>query len=288
MKVPFNINLTGKTAIVTGGSGTLCSAMAYGLAVCGAKVAIIGRSKDKLAAVSGKLIKDAHDEYNKNVTVKGYSCDVTNKEELIVTYEAIKSELGSCDILINGAGGNQPGAITSIEMLKKEKSDSDYSFWNLDEDKIRDVMDLNYMGTLLPIQVFTKDMVEKRSGSIINIASVTSILPLTKVMAYGNAKSAILNLTQWLAVHFGESGIRCNAIAPGFYAAEQNHDLLFNTDGTYTDRARKIIAGTPMGRFGNPEELIGAALFLASDETASFVNGIVLPVDGGYSAYSGV
>lgn len=288
MKVPFNINLSGKTAIVTGGSGTLCSAMAYGLAICGAKVAIIGRNKEKLASVSEKLTKDALDEYNKNVIVKGYSCNVINKDELSAAYETIKNELGSCDILINGAGGNQPGAITSIEMLKKEKEDSDYSFWNLDEDRIRDVMDLNYMGTLLPIQVFTKDMVEKRSGSIINIASVTSILPLTKVMAYGNAKSAILNLTQWLAVHFGESGIRCNAIAPGFYAAEQNHDLLFNTDGTYTDRARKIIAGTPMGRFGNPEELIGAALFLASDETASFVNGIVLPVDGGYSAYSGV
>ena len=288
MKVPFNINLSGKTAIVTGGSGTLCSAMAYGLAVCGAKVAIIGRNKEKLACVSEKLTKDALDEYNKNVIVKGYSCNVINKDELSAAYETIKNELGSCDILINGAGGNQPGAITSIEMLKKEKEDSDYSFWNLDEDRIRDVMDLNYMGTLLPIQVFTKDMVEKRSGSIINIASVTSILPLTKVMAYGNAKSAILNLTQWLAVHFGESGIRCNAIAPGFYAAEQNHDLLFNADGSYTDRDRKIIAGTPMGRFGNPEELIGAALFLASDETASFVNGIVLPVDGGYSAYSGV
>ena len=288
MKVPFNINLSGKTAIVTGGSGTLCSAMAYGLAVFGAKVAIIGRNKEKLASVSEKLTKDALDEYNKNVIVKGYSCNVINKDELSAAYETIKNELGSCDILINGAGGNQPGAITSIEMLKKEKEDSDYSFWNLDEDRIRDVMDLNYMGTLLPIQVFTKDMVEKRSGSIINIASVTSILPLTKVMAYGNAKSAILNLTQWLAVHFGESGIRCNAIAPGFYAAEQNHDLLFNADGTYTDRARKIIAGTPMGRFGKPEELIGAALFLASDETASFVNGIVLPVDGGYSAYSGV
>ena len=288
MKVPFNINLSSKTAVVTGGSGTLCSAMAYGLAVCGAKVAIIGRNKEKLASVSEKLTKDALDEYNKNVIVKGYSCNVINKDELTAAYETIKNELGSCDILINGAGGNQPGAITSIEMLKKDKADSDYSFWNLDEDRIRDVMDLNYMGTLLPIQVFTKDMVEKRSGSIINIASVTSILPLTKVMAYGNAKSAILNLTQWLAVHFGESGIRCNAIAPGFYAAEQNHDLLFNTDGTYTDRARKIIAGTPMGRFGNPEELIGAALFLASDETASFVNGIVLPVDGGYSAYSGV
>lgn len=288
MKVPFNINLSGKTAIVTGGSGTLCSAMAYGLAVCGAKVAIIGRNKEKLASVSEKLTKDALDEYNKNVTVKGYSCNVINKDELTAAYETIKNELGSCDILINGAGGNQPGAITSIEMLKKEKEDSDYSFWNLDEDRIRDVMDLNYMGTLLPIQVFTKDMVEKRSGSIINITSVTSILPLTKVMAYGNAKSAILNLTQWLAVHFGESGIRCNAIAPGFYAADQNHDLLFNADGTYTDRARKIITGTPMGRFGNPEELIGAALFLASDETAGFVNGIVLPVDGGYSAYSGV
>ncbi len=288
MKVPFNINLSGKTAIVTGGSGTLCSAMAYGLAVCGAKVAIIGRNKEKLASVSEKLTKDALDEYNKNVTVKGYSCNVINKDELTAAYETIKNELGNCDILINGAGGNQPGAITSIEMLKKDKEDSDYSFWNLDEDRIRDVMDLNYMGTLLPIQVFTKDMVEKRSGSIINIASVTSILPLTKVMAYGNAKSAILNLTQWLAVHFGESGIRCNAIAPGFYAAEQNHDLLFNADGTYTDRARKIITGTPMGRFGNPEELIGAVLFLASDETAGFVNGIVLPVDGGYSAYSGV
>ena len=288
MKVPFNINLSGKTAVVTGGSGTLCSAMAYGLAVCGAKVAIIGRNKEKLAYVSKKLTKDALDEYNKNVIVKGYSCNVINKDELSAAYETIKNDLGNCDILINGAGGNQPGAITSIEMLKKEKEDSDYSFWNLDEDRIRDVMDLNYMGTLLPIQVFTKDMVEKRSGSIINIASVTSILPLTKVMAYGNAKSAILNLTQWLAVHFGESGIRCNAIAPGFYAAEQNHDLLFNADGTYTDRARKIITGTPMGRFGNPEELIGAALFLASDETAGFVNGIVLPVDGGYSAYSGV
>ena len=288
MKVPFNINLSGKTAIVTGGSGTLCSAMAYGLAVCGAKVAIIGRNKEKLASVSEKLTKDALDEYNKNVIVKGYSCNVINKDELSAAYETIKNELGSCDILINGAGGNQPGAITSIEMLKKEKEDSDYSFWNLDEDRIRDVMDLNYMGTLLPIQVFTKDMVEKRSGSIINIASVTSILPLTKVIAYGNAKSAILNLTQWLAVHFGESGIRCNAIAPGFYAAEQNHSLLFNQDGSYTARAGKIIAGTPMGRFGNPEELIGAALFLASDEASGFVNGIVLPVDGGYSAYSGV
>lgn len=288
MKVPFKTDLTGKTAIVTGGSGTLCSAIAYGLAVSGAKIALIGRRLDKLQEVTGDMTAKAEREYGKKVIVKGYSCDVTDKIGLVQVYEIIKRELGSCDILINGAGGNQPGAITSIEALEKEKGVEDYSFWNLDEDRIRDVMNLNYMGTLLPIQVFTKDMVEKRSGSIINIASVTSILPLTKVIAYGNAKSAILNLTQWLAVHLGESGIRCNAIAPGFYAAEQNHRLLYNEDRSFTKRAEKIIAGTPMRRFGNPEDLIGAALFLADDEASAFVNGIVLPVDGGYCAYSGV
>ena len=288
MKVPFNVDLTGKTAIVTGGSGVLCSAMAYGLAVNGAKVAIIGRNKEKLAKMSETLTENAKNEYGKDVTVKGYSCNVLDKEELVKTYEQIKAELGSCGILINGAGGNQPGAIASVKMLKKEKQEDDYSFWDLKEENIRTVMDLNYMGTLLPIQVFTRDMVEKRKGSIINIASVSSILPLSKVMAYSNAKSAVQSLTQWLAIQFGQSGIRCNAIVPGFYAAEQNHDLLFNKDGSYTDRAGDIIAGTPMGRFGNPEELIGAALFLASDDAAGFVNGIVLPVDGGYSAFSGV
>lgn len=288
MKVPFSVDLTGKTAIVTGGSGVLCSAMAYGLAVNGAKVAIIGRNKEKLAKMSETLTENAKNEYSKEVTVKGYSCNVLDKEELVKTYEQIKAELGSCDILINGAGGNQPGAIASVKMLKKEKQEDDYSFWDLKEENIRNVMDLNYMGTLLPIQVFTRDMVEKRKGSIINIASVSSILPLSKVMAYSNAESAVQSLTQWLAIHFGQSGIRCNAIVPGFYAAEQNHDLLFNKDGSYTDRAGDIIAGTPMGRFGNPEELIGAALFLASDDAAGFVNGIVLPVDGGYSAFSGV
>ncbi len=288
MKVPFNVDLTGKTAIVTGGSGVLCSAMAYGLAVSGAKIAIIGRNKEKLTKMEENLTENAKNEYGKDVTVKGYSCNVLDKEELVKTYEQIKADLGSCDILINGAGGNQPGAIASVKMLKKEKQDDDYSFWDLKEENIRNVMDLNYMGTLLPIQVFTRDMVEKRKGSIINIASVSSILPLSKVMAYSNAKSAVQSLTQWLAIHFGQSGIRCNAIVPGFYAAEQNHDLLFNKDGSYTDRAGDIIAGTPMGRFGNPEELIGAALFLASDDAAGFVNGIVLPVDGGYSAFSGV
>ena len=237
---------------------------------------LTGEERDRVVALQKKI--------GLPVTIPDY----IDKEELVKTYEQIKAALGSCDILINGAGGNQPGAIASVKMLKKEKQEDDYSFWDLKEENIRNVMDLNYMGTLLPIQVFTRDMVEKRKGSIINIASVSSILPLSKVMAYSNAKSAVQSLTQWLAIHFGQSGIRCNAIVPGFYAAEQNHDLLFNKDGSYTDRAGDIIAGTPMGRFGNPEELIGAALFLASDDAAGFVNGIVLPVDGGYSAFSGV
>jgi len=157
MKVPFNVDLTGKTAIVTGGSGVLCSAMAYGLAVNGAKVAIIGRNKEKLAKMSETLTENAKNEYGKDVTVKGYSCNVLDKEELVKTYEQIKAELGSCGILINGAGGNQPGAIASVKMLKKEKQEDDYSFWDLKEENIRTVMDLNYMGTLLPIQVFTRD-----------------------------------------------------------------------------------------------------------------------------------
>ena len=282
------IDLTGKTAIVTGGSGTLCSVMASGFAENGAKVAIIGRNKEKLAKVVEQIISEVEKKNGTAPIVKGYSCNVTNKAELEKTAEVIRKELGSCDILLNGAGGNQPGAITSVEMLQKDAVDGEDSFWNLNEEKIRDVIELNYMGTLLPIQVFTKDMLQKRSGSVINIASVAGIQPLTKVMAYGNAKSAIINLTQWMSTHFGASGIRCNAIVPGFYAAEQNHDLLFQPDGSYTPRAHKIITGTPMGRFGNPDDLVGAALFLASDEMSRFVNGIVLPVDGGYSAYSGV
>lgn len=214
MKIPFDVNLSGKTAIVTGGSGTLCSAMAYGLAVSGASVALIGRNHEKMSKVVSSLTQQALGEHGKSVTIKGYICNVTDKSSLISAYETIRTELGSCDILINGAGGNQPGSITAAEMLAKEPGADDYSFWDLDEDKIREVMDLNFMGTLLPIQVFTRDMVAKRSGSIINIASVSSILPLTKVVTYSNAKCAILNLTQWLATHFGQSGIRCNAIAP--------------------------------------------------------------------------
>lgn len=285
MLSPFIVDLSGKVAIVTGGSGTLCFGIAAALAENGARVALIGRNPEKM----DRRVKELNSLVGKGDDwCKGYCADVCNKESLEKAYEAIKNELGPCDILINGAGGNKPGAITPNEELLKDKTELDSSFWNLAETDVRDVLDLNYMGTLLPTQVFTKDMLDKRCGSIINIASVAAILPLTKVITYSNAKSAIISLTQWLATHFGKSGIRCNAIAPGFYDAEQNHNLLFNEDGTMTPRAEKIVKGTPMGRFGVPEDLVGAALFLASDKASGFINGVVLPVDGGFSVYSGV
>lgn len=295
MSVGYDVKLTGKVAIVTGGSGTLCSVMAKALADCGAKVAIIGRDKEKAEAVAKQITDSLSDSEG---IVRGYSCDVCDKVQLEMVYEQIKAELGSCDILINGAGGNRKEAITvkeniitadmSAEAASLEMSDFEQSLWGLAEQSVDEVMELNYKGTLLPIMVFTKEMIKKQSGSIINISSVAGVLPLTKVVTYSNAKSAIVNLTQWLAVHLGTSGVRCNAIAPGFYDAVQNHDLLFNEDGSLKPRAEKILNNTPMGRFGEPKDLAGAAVFLASEEMSGFINGVVLPVDGGFLAYSGV
>lgn len=295
MSVGYDVKLTGKVAIVTGGSGTLCSVMAKALANCGAKVAIVGRDKEKAEAVAKQITDSLFDSEG---IVRGYSCDVCDKVQLEMVYEQIKAELGSCDILINGAGGNRKEAITvkeniitadmSAEAASLEMSDFEQSLWGLAEQSVDEVMELNYKGTLLPIMVFTKEMIKKQSGSIINISSVAGVLPLTKVVTYSNAKSAIVNLTQWLAVHLGTSGVRCNAIAPGFYDAVQNHDLLFNEDGSLKPRAEKILNNTPMGRFGEPKDLAGAAVFLASEEMSGFINGVVLPVDGGFLAYSGV
>ena len=289
MKVPFNINLSGKTAVVTGGSGTLCSAMAYGLAVCGAKVAIIGRNKEKLASVSEKLTKDALDEYNKNVIVKGYSCNVLDKEELVKTYEQIKAELGSCDILINGAGGNNPKATTDQEYyVPGELKEGEKSFFDLEQSGVEFVFNLNFIGTLLPTQEFAQDMLEKEGCNIINISSMNAYTPLTKIPAYSGAKAAVSNFTEWLAVHFSKSRIRVNGIAPGFFATKQNRELLFEKDGTPTPRTGKILAATPLGRFGESEELIGTLLFLLNNEASGFITGVVIPVDGGFQAYSGV
>ena len=263
-----------KVVIITGGAGILGRGIAGHLAEEGAKIVIL----DRAAEVGEQIVADIK---AKGGEASFFLTDVLNKEILEQNKKDILAKYGRIDALLNAAGGNMAGATIG----------PDSTIFDLNIDAFRKVVDLNLFGTVLPTMVFADVMANQREGAIVNFSSESALRPLTRVVGYGAAKAAISNLTKYLAgelaIKFGE-GLRVNAIAPGFYAAEQNHDLLFNADGTYTDRARKIIAGTPMGRFGNPEELIGAALFLASDETAGFVNGIVLPVDGGYSAYSGV
>lgn len=284
MNVPFKVDLTGKVAVVTGGSGVLCSEFAKALAYCGAKVAILGRSKEKSQAVVDEIIGFGG-------TAIAISANVLVKEELISAKETINSELGACDILINGAGGNHPKTTTSKEYFYKEDLETIEgitTFFDLNSEDIEFVFNLNFIGTLLPTQIFAKDMVGKEDAVIINISSMNAFTPLTKIPAYSGAKAAISNFTQWLAVHFSKVGIRVNAIAPGFFLSEQNRTLLTNPDGSYTERAQKIISQTPMGRFGQNQELIGTLLYLVDSKAAGFVNGVVIPVDGGFSAYSGV
>lgn len=275
-KIPFRAKLDGKVAVVTGGGGVLCSRFARALAACGAKVALLGRSEPPLNKVSALI----SDEGGEAVVV---TADVTDKSSLIGAHDTIMSKLGPCDILINGAGGNRPDATTGCEYFGGEGK----SFFELDEEAIRSVFDLNFTGTLLATQVFACDMTG-RGGTVINISSMNAFRPLTKIPAYSAAKSAVGNLTQWLAVHFADAGIRVNAIAPGFFSSEQNRALLFNEDGSPSMRTQKILAATPMRRLGEPDDLIGALLFLADEECSRFVTGITLPVDGGFSAYSGV
>ena len=281
MKLPFSIDLTGKVAVVTGAGGVLCSDMARALAQCGAKVALIGRTLEPLQAVADAIKAEG------GVAVP-YTANVLDRAALNAAAEKIHAELGKCDILINGAGGNNPRASTDKEYYEAGDIDADTkSFFDLDEEGVQTVFNLNFSGTLIPTQVFARDMVE-RGGNIINISSMNAYTPLTKIPAYSGAKAAISNFTQWLAVHFSRTGIRVNAIAPGFFSTKQNAALLWNEDGTPTARTGTILAATPMGRFGKSEELLGALLYLVNDEAASFVTGVVIPVDGGFSAYSGV
>ena len=281
MKLPFQIDLTGKVAVVTGAGGVLCSEMARALAQCGAKVALLGRTLEPLQAVAEEIKSEGG-------IAAAYSANVLDRAALEAAAEKIHAELGKCDILINGAGGNNPRATTDKEYYEAGDLDADTkSFFDLDDDGVQTVFNLNFSGTLIPTQVFARDMVEG-GGSIINISSMNAYTPLTKIPAYSGAKAAINNFTQWLAVHFSRTGIRVNAIAPGFFSTKQNAALLWNADGTPTARTGKILAATPMGRFGKSEELLGALLYLVSDEAAGFVTGVVIPVDGGFSAYSGV
>ncbi len=277
----MTVDLTGKVAVVTGAGGVICSVMAEALAACGAKVAMLDLNEEAAQ-------KNADGIVAQGFTAKGYKCNVLEKESIEAARAAIAADFGTCDILVNGAGGNNPRATTDDEYFKPEDMGQMKTFFDLDPDGVSFVFSLNYMGTLLPTQIFAKDMINKKGANIINIASMNAYTPLTKIPAYSGAKAAIVNFTEWLAVHFSKVGIRCNAIAPGFLATAQNHALLFNEDGTPTPRTGKILAGTPMERFGEPEELIGALLFLASEEASGFVNGVCIPVDGAFAAYSGV
>ncbi|MBE5039940.1 SDR family oxidoreductase [Ructibacterium gallinarum] len=281
MKLPFQIDLTGKVAVVTGAGGVLCSMFAEALAQTGAKVALLDLNEEAANAFAQEIVKNGG-------IAKGYCCNVLDKDSLEKAHAQVLEDFGSCDILINGAGGNNPKATTDDEYFEPEDLGKVKTFFDLDKSGVEFVFNLNFLGTLLPTQVFAKDMLEKEDASIINISSMNAYTPLTKIPAYSGAKAAISNFTQWLAVHFSRTGIRCNAIAPGFFVTKQNEKLLFHDDGTPTPRTGKILNSTPMNRFGEAQELLGALLFLVSKEASGFVNGIVIPVDGGFSAYSGV
>ena len=282
MNLSIKPDLSGKIAVVTGGAGVLCREFAKALALCGAKVAILNRTLSKAEAVAAEIAEMGG-------TAIAVAVDVTKKDSVEAAHEAVLAQLGLCDILINGAGGNNPRATTDKEYFELGDIDADTkSFFDLGDEDMEFVFNLNFVGTLLPTQAFAKDMVGREGCTIINVSSMNAYTPLTKIPAYSGAKAAISNFTQWLAVHFSRVGIRVNAIAPGFFSTEQNKNLLWNEDGTPTARTGKILAATPMGRFGTPEELLGALLFLADDKAASFVTGVVIPVDGGFSAYSGV
>lgn len=283
MELPFNIDLRDKVAVVTGGSGVLGSVLCRALAKSGAKVVVIARKKDAI----DKVVQQISEEGGKAI---GLSVDVMNREELEDAREEVISTFGTCDILINGAGGNHPKATTSHEKLTMEDlhHSGEQTFFDLDENSVDWLFKLNFMGTLLPTQIFAKDMAGKGDAVIINISSMNGFTPLTKIPAYSGAKAAISNFTQWLAVYFSEVGIRVNAIAPGFFLTSQNESLLKKENGEFTERAQKILTNTPQGRFGEPEELIGTLLWLTDYQSSKFVNGIVVPVDGGFSAYSGV
>lgn len=283
MKLPIEVrDLKNKVAVVTGAGGVLCSAFAKALAKAGAKVALLDRNKENAQKYADEIVANGG-------VARAYTANVLEKDSLKECHKQVLAELGKCDILINGAGGNNPMATTDKEYYEAGDLDADIkSFFDLDESGVSFVFNLNFLGTLLPTQEFVKDMLGRKGCSVLNISSMNAYMPLTKIPAYSGAKAAISNFTQWLAVHFSKVGIRVNAIAPGFFSTKQNAKLLWNDDGTPTARTGKILAATPMGRFGETEELIGSVLFLLSDEAAGFITGVVLPIDGGFSAYSGV
>ena len=278
----FGTDLTGKVAVVTGAGGVLCSSFAKTLAAAGAKVALLDINVEAAQGFANEIVAEGG-------IAKAYKCNALDKDSCNAVAEAVMADLGPCDILLNGAGGNNPRATTDKEYYFSGDIDEDCkNFFNLDADGVSFVFNLNFLGTLIPTQAFAKHMLGREGCNIINISSMNAFTPLTKIPAYSGAKAAISNFTQWLAVHFSKEGIRVNAIAPGFFSTKQNAALLWNPDGSPTPRTDKILAATPMGRFGEAHELDGALLFLINNDAAGFITGVVLPVDGGFSSYSGV
>lgn len=280
----MSAEFSGKVAVVTGGGGVLCSTLAQALSDRGAKIAILDLREETAEKVASEIRE-------KGGEAIGVACNVLELESLKAAHKKVNELLGSCDILLNGAGGNHPKGTTSKNFLFEEDLNSAEeglkTFFDLDPEGIKFVFDLNFIGTLLPTQVFAKDMIGKKGASIINVSSMNAFTPLTKIPAYSGAKAAVSNFTQWLAVHFSKVGIRVNALAPGFFLTEQNRTLLTNADGSLTDRGNTIIGHTPMGRFGTPDDLTGTLVWLCG-EGSQFVTGVVIPIDGGFSAFSGV
>ena len=282
MNLPFSVDLTDKVAVVTGAGGILCSDFARVLAKCGAKVALLDLNLEAAEAVAEEIRKDGYQA----IAVRA---NCLEKESLEEAKKVVDFTFGPCDILINGAGGNNPRATTADEYFDAASLESEKTnFFNMDDKGFKFVLDLNVTAAFLTTQVFALDMAKLGAGNIINISSMNAFRPLTKIPAYSAAKAGVSNFTQWLAVHFAGSGIRVNAIAPGFFVTNQNRALLYDEEGKPTARTEKILRGTPMGRFGESDELIGALLFFLCDAASSFVSGVVLPVDGGFAAYSGV
>ena len=276
MKLPYRIDLSDKVAVVTGAGGVLMSEFAKALAACGAKVALLD--------INEAAAKKVADEIGENAIAIATNC--LEKESIKNAKEIVAEKFGKVNLLINGAGGNNPKATCDNEYMTPDLTGVK-TFFDLDESGLKFVFDLNITSAFLVTQVFAEDMV-KTGGNIINISSMNAFRPLTKIPAYSAAKAGISNFTEWLAVHFAPCGIRVNAIAPGFFVTNQNRALLYNEDGTPTARTGKILAGTPQKRFGDVSDLLGALLFLASDEASGFVTGVIIPVDGGFNAYSGV
>ncbi len=278
-------NLKGRVAVVTGGGGVLCADFAKSLAKQGVKVAILDLNETAAQKVADEINADG------GVAI-AVGCNVLEKESMENARNVIVEKLGTCDILLNGAGGNNPKGTTTKETLEKidliEKDENIKTFFDLDANGISFVFNLNFLGTLIPTQVFARDMAEKENTCIINITSMNAYRPLTKIPAYSAAKAAVKNFTEFMAVHFADVGIRVNAIAPGFFSTNQNKALLWNEDGTPTERSKKILNATPMKRFGESEELTGALMFLCDEAYSGFITGTSICVDGGFSAYSGV